>query len=154
MSDWKELYQEIIVDHGKRPRNFRKLDDANHVARGHNPLCGDKINVYVKVEDDIVKDVSFDGAGCAISQASASMMTQTVKGKTLAEAEELFKHFHGMVMGHKPHPACLETLGKLKALSGVCDYPTRVKCATLAWHTLNAALRDQNLVVSTEIPGE
>ena len=140
MSDLSDLYQEVILDHYKRPRNFRRLEEANRKAEGHNPLCGDEITVYLQLDGDVIKDVSFEGAGCAISQASASMMTQALKGKTVAEAETLFKLFHDMVTQGNVPADLTEQLGKLTALSGVCDYPARVKCASLAWHTLHAAL--------------
>src|SRR5262245_52285966 len=141
MSDLRELYQEVILDHHKKPRNFRKLEHAREM-QGHNPLCGDKVTVYVQVENGIVKDVSFQGSGCAISTASASMMTESLKGKTLAEAEALFHAFHELVTGQS-HGAQETPLGKLKVFSGVREFPVRVKCATLAWHTLQAALKGE-----------
>ncbi|MEK6677471.1 MAG: Fe-S cluster assembly sulfur transfer protein SufU [Planctomycetota bacterium] len=149
MSDLRDLYQEMILDHSKRPRNHRGLPDAHRSAKGYNPLCGDRVTVFVKVEEGIVKDVTFEGSGCAISTASASMMTETLRGKTLDEAKEMFSRFHALVTG-----TAEETddsgLGKLEVFSGVCQYPTRVKCATLAWHTLKAALEKENDPVSTE----
>ena len=152
MSDLNDLYQEVILDHNKSPRNNRALDDADRRADGYNPLCGDRVTVFVNIEGDIVKDVTFEGSGCAISTASASLMTQSLKGKTLEEAKALFTRFHGLVTGE---PAEVEQgsnpgLGKLEVFSGVCKYPARVKCATLAWHTVNAALDKSDDVVSTE----
>jgi nitrogen fixation NifU-like protein len=145
----KDLYQQVIVDHSKRPRNFRRLEGATRKVDGYNPLCGDKITIYLKVEDGVVKDISFEGAGCAISTASASLLTESLKGKTLADAEALFEGFHNLVTGLEP-PEEAPKLGKLAVFSGVCDYPTRVKCATLAWHTLHAALAGEDGKVSTE----
>jgi nitrogen fixation NifU-like protein len=145
----KDLYQQVIVDHSKRPRNFRRLEGATRKVDGYNPLCGDKITIYLKVEDGVVKDISFEGTGCAISTASASLLTESLKGKTLSDAEALFESFHGLVTGLEP-PAEAPKLGKLAVFSGVCDYPTRVKCATLAWHTLHAALAGEDGKVSTE----
>jgi nitrogen fixation NifU-like protein len=139
------------VDHSKRPRNFRVVENANRTVDGFNPLCGDKITIYLRIENDVVKDLSFQGAGCAISTASASLLTEALKGKTLSEAEALFESFHDLVTGLAPaHAVEPEKLGKLAAFSGVCDYPTRVKCATLAWHTLHAALQNERKPVSTE----
>ena len=150
MSDLRELYQQVILDHNKRPRNFGKLEDATCHADGYNPLCGDKVTVYLKLDGDIVQDVHFEGSGCAISTASASMMTQSIKGKTLAEAETLFKEFHDLVTT-EPDPAAPERdLGKLAVFAGVREFPTRVKCATLVWHTLHAALEGGESTVSTE----
>ena len=148
MSDLRDLYQELILDHNKRPRNFRRLEDANRSAEGYNPLCGDKVQIYLRVEDGSVKDVSFQGSGCAISKASASVMTESLKGKTVAEVEALFKRFRDLVTGKSQSGAA--DLGKLVVFSGVCDYPARVKCATLAWHALCAALQDKGEPVSTE----
>ncbi len=144
----RELYQEVILDHSKKPRNFREIDNASHDAKGHNPLCGDRLSLYVVVEDGVIRDMSFKGAGCAISTASASMMTEVLKGKTQAEAEALFESFHGVVTGKTD--ADEDALGKLAVFAGVRDYPVRVKCATLAWHTLNAALAEKEEAVSTE----
>lgn len=147
MNDLRDLYQEVILDHGRRPRNHRSLEGANHSANGYNPLCGDKIVVMVKTEGGRVSDVAFQGTGCAISTASASIMTESVKGKTIEEARELFRKFHELVTGHEePHG----NLGKLEAFMGVSEFPMRVKCATLAWHTLNAAIEDKKDTVSTE----
>lgn len=149
MSELSELYQQVILDHNKKPRNFHKLEDANRSAEGFNPLCGDHLNVYLHVEDDQVKDVSFEGSGCAISKASASMMTQAVKGKTRAEAEALFNEFHRMATGELDEENEPNQLGKLTIFAGVRDFPARVKCATLSWHTMHAALNEQQKV-STE----
>jgi len=149
MSELSELYQQVILDHNKKPRNFHKLENANRRADGYNPLCGDQLNVYLHVEGDQVQDVSFEGSGCAISKASASMMTQAVKGKTRAEAETLFKEFHRMATGELDEENEPNHLGKLKIFAGVRDFPARVKCATLSWHTMQAALNDQT-EVSTE----
>ncbi len=152
MSDLRELYQEVILDHSRRPRNFRDMPGASHRAVGHNPLCGDRATVYVKVDGEVVADVSFEGSGCSISTASASMMTEALKGKTLAEAEALFERFHRLITsdpsraGQNADPG----LGKLGVFSGVCEFPVRVKCASLPWHTLKAALEGQGVPVSTE----
>jgi len=148
MSDLRELYQEVIFDHYRKPRNCHPMDAANRHALGHNPLCGDQITVYLKVEDDIILDLSFEGSGCAISTASASLMTDALKGKKIAEVEHLFNEFHQMVTAADaaPHPE----LGKLEVLAGVREFPARVKCATLAWHTLLAALKNQQQPITTE----
>ncbi len=146
MSDLRELYQEVIFDHNRNPRNFGHPADANRKAEGYNPLCGDKVTVYLKVENGRIVDVAFEGSGCAISTASASLMTEALKGKTEEEAERLFEGFHGMVAG-SGHSI---DLGKLEVLSGVREFPARVKCATLAWHTLSAALKNTGQPVSTE----
>jgi nitrogen fixation protein NifU and related proteins len=150
MSELGELYQELIVDHSKHPRNFGKLDPADHQATGYNPLCGDKVTVYLKLKDGLVSEARFDGVGCAISTASASLMTERIKGKTLAEAEALFQTFHELVTAGNSEPEAMEQLGKLKVFSGVKDYPVRVKCATLAWHTFRAALRGEEPDISIE----
>jgi len=150
MSDLRELYQEVILDHNKRPRNFQKLEGANRTAEGYNPLCGDQITVYLSVEDDVIKDISFQGSGCAISKASASLMTTSVKGKTQAEAEVLFDRVHTMLSGDRDTTVDPHELGKLAVLSGVCEFPARVKCASLAWHTLRAALKGDGGAVLTE----
>lgn len=142
MSDLDDLYQEVILDHQRNPRNFARLPSANRSAEGTNPLCGDHVTVYLDVEDGIIRNISFEGEGCAIAKASASMMTSAIKGKTLAEASEIFKRFHRMVMGDRDPCIDIESLGKLAAFSGVSAFPVRVKCASLAWHTLNAALND------------
>jgi|SRR5436853_412952 len=149
MSELSELYQAVILDHNKKPRNFHKLETANRFAEGYNPLCGDQLNVYLDLEGDQVKDVSFEGSGCAISKASASMMTQAVKGKTKKEAEELFDEFHRMVTGQLDEESEPNQLGKLKIFAGVREFPVRVKCASLSWHTMHAALHNQP-IVSTE----
>ncbi len=149
MSELSELYQQVILDHNKKPRNFHKLENANRMAEGYNPLCGDHLNVYLQVEDDQVRDVSFEGSGCAISKASASMMTQAVKGKSKQEAEQLFNEFHRMATGELDEESEPNQLGKLTIFAGVRDFPARVKCATLSWHTMHAALNDQDKV-STE----
>jgi nitrogen fixation NifU-like protein len=148
----RELYQEVILDHSKNPRNFRVPEGASRQAKGYNPLCGDRITLFVDVEGGVVRNIGFQGAGCAISTASASMMTEALKGRTEAEAEELFSAFHAVVTG-KSGPADEEKLGqlgKLAVFAGVRDYPVRVKCATLAWHTLKAALARREEAVSTE----
>lgn len=150
MSYLNDLYQEVILDHNKRPRNFGKLQGGNRKAEGFNPLCGDRVTVYLKVEDDVVRDVSFQGSGCAISTASASLMTESLKGKTRAEVEALFKNFHNLVTGKAGVAAQAPALGKLAVFEGVSEYPIRVKCATLAWHTLQAALENKSEPVSTE----
>ncbi len=149
MSEINELYQEVILDHNKNPRNFREIADANRKADGNNPLCGDELKVFLELEDEKVKDVSFVGSGCAISKASASMMTQMVKGKTLTEAETLFDEFHRMVLGELDEEAEKNSLGKLKIFAGVREFPARVKCASLSWHTMHAALHGE-AEVSTE----
>jgi nitrogen fixation NifU-like protein len=150
-SDLRDLYQEVILDHGKRPRNFRTLEHPSHQADGYNPLCGDKVSVYLLLDGDVIRDASFQGRGCAISTASASMMTESLKGKSLADAASLFERFHDMLTGD-PGAAAAQApeLGKLSVFSGVCEYPARVKCATLAWHTLQAALENKQQPVSTE----
>ena len=147
MSDLTELYQEVILDHNKRPRNFRTIDGASHHAEGYNPLCGDRLNLYVQVDGEVIRDVAFQGSGCAISKASASLMTDAVKGHTVAEARSLFERFHHVVTTPPDQP--VEDLGKLSVLAGVREFPVRVKCASLAWHTLKAAL-DRHEHTSTE----
>lgn len=155
MENLRELYQETILDHNRNPRNFRKIDPppggqggAVRRAEGMNPLCGDRVNVFLSLEGDMLKDVSFEGAGCAISTASASVMTEILKGKSRAEAETLFNDFHGMLTGGQPSD--VERLGKLAVFKSVNDFPMRVKCATLAWHTMQAALKGEKSSVSTE----
>jgi nitrogen fixation NifU-like protein len=150
MSDVGQLYQEVILDHYKRPRNLRKLDGANRNAEGYNPLCGDKVTVYVKLEDGVVRDISFQGSGCAISTASASMMTTSLKGKTKVQAHELFARFHRLVTSRATEAHDGADVGKLVVFSGVSEFPVRVKCATLAWHTMLAALEEKTETVSTE----
>ena len=149
MSELSDLYQEVILEHNKNPRNFREISDADQYADGKNPLCGDALRVYVAMDGDTIRDVAFKGSGCAISKASASMMTQSVKGKTRDEAEHIFKEFHNMVTGELDIETDENNLGKLKIFSGVLEFPARVKCASLSWHTLNAALKGED-VVSTE----
>jgi nitrogen fixation NifU-like protein len=148
VSDLRELYQEVIFDHNRNPRNFGKLAGANRHADGYNPLCGDKLSLYLKIDGDVIVDARFEGAGCAISTASASLMTERLKGMTVADAEDLFRKFHAVVTEGGQNAAGPE-LGKLSVLTGVRDYPARVKCATLAWHTLEAALHNQ-ATASTE----
>jgi nitrogen fixation protein NifU and related proteins len=151
MSELDELYQEVILDHNKSPRNFREMEDANRRSEGYNPLCGDHVTVYVSLADGVIRDISFKGSGCAISKASASMMTTELKGRSAAEAEKLFVNVHKMLTGEiGVGESELEDLGKLKILSGVCKFPARVKCASLAWHTVNAALKGIDDVASTE----
>jgi nitrogen fixation NifU-like protein len=149
MSDLRELYQEVILDHNKRPRNFGPLADANRHAEGRNPLCGDHLSVQVDVKDGVIENVAFEGAGCAISRASASLMTDAVKGKSVEEAERMFEEFHQMVTSGVGE-AVEESLGKLAVFCGVREFPARVKCASLAWHTLHAALDASSGTASTE----
>lgn len=146
--DLRDLYQEVIFDHYKRPRNRGALDAATHRAAGHNPLCGDQVTIYLDVDNGVVKDVRFEGAGCAIATASASLMTEALKGRTVAEVDALFRRFHDLVTDDNAQAS--PDLGKLEVLAGVREFPARVKCATLAWHTLNAALRNRHEPVSTE----
>ena len=148
MSELSDLYQEVILDHNKNPRNFRVIENAEHTADGKNPLCGDALRVYVAMDGDKITDVAFKGAGCAISKASASMMTQEVKGKTREEAEELFNEFHRMVTGDLDIETDENDLGKLSIFAGVLEFPARVKCASLSWHTLNAALHGDEIVTT------
>jgi nitrogen fixation NifU-like protein len=150
MSELRELYQSVILDHNKKPRNFREPEGANRTADGFNPLCGDKITVYLELEDDVVKDVGFSGSGCAISTASASLMTQSIKGKSVAEVRQLFDGFHELVTGNPGEGTDSAKLGKLAVFSGVREFPVRVKCATLAWHTMKSALDGTGEVVKTE----
>lgn len=150
MSQLQELYQEVVLEHTRRPRNFRKLASTTHTARGYNPFCGDNVTLYLNVQDGVVKDVGFQGAGCAISTSSASMLTEGIKGKTVEQAKTLFEAFHRMVTREPGASYDEELLGDLEILSGVAEFPTRVKCATLAWHTLLAALKKQKEAVSTE----
>ncbi len=149
-AELRELYQQVILDHNKSPRNFKKLENANHTAEGHNPLCGDRIDIYLDVEDGIVKDVSFLGSGCAISKASASLMSTIIKGKTIEEAKNIFERFHDLVTGNLNNEEEIEELGKLAVFAGVKDFPVRVKCASLAWHTMISALNKEEKIVSTE----
>ena len=150
MSELTDLYQEVVLDHGKRPRNFGPLEGATHHAEGLNPLCGDHITVHARVDGDVVREARFEGNGCAISKASASVMTGTVKGKSAAEVDRLFETFHALVTEGPRAVADLEALGKLAVFGGVHEYPTRVKCASLPWHTLRAALRGAGEPVTTE----
>ena len=147
-ADLRDLYQQVIMDHNKKPRNFREMDDANHLAHGNNPLCGDVLIVFVKLDGDVITDVSFQGSGCAISVASASLMTEAIKGKTVAEAEVIYQQIHKQMTGEEVDSS---TLGKLEVLSGVKEFPARVKCATLSWHTMHAAMdSDHDISVTTE----
>jgi nitrogen fixation NifU-like protein len=148
-SELDDLYQEVILDHGRKPRNFRIIADADRQAEGLNPLCGDHFKLYVKLDGERIQDISFEGSGCAISKASASLMTSAVKGRTIGEAEQLFARFHTLVT-EGPDKVPASELGKLAALSGVCEFPTRVKCASLVWHTLKNALEHEAKVVTTE----
>jgi nitrogen fixation protein NifU and related proteins len=150
MSDLRELYQEVILDHNKRPRNFRMIESPTRVAKGHNPLCGDRLTLYVSIDGDRISDVAFEGSGCAISKASASLMTEAVKGKTVAEAETLFERFHDLVTSPPDEPVATTGLGKLAVFAGVREYPARVKCASLAWHTMKNAVEDRGEVAKTE----
>lgn len=149
MADLRELYQQVILDHNRSPRNFRKIEGANRTSEGFNPLCGDRIELFVRLENDVIDDIGFQGSGCAISQASASLMTAAVQGKSRDEAELMFRAFHQMVTGSQDAPADRSTLGKLVALAGVKQFPARVKCANLPWHTLHAALENKE-ITSTE----
>ena len=148
MSELTDLYQEVILDHNRRPRNFHAIADASHTAEGYNPLCGDRLTLYMRLTGDVISDLAFEGAGCAISKASASMMTDALKGQTVAEANALFDRFHRMVTTPPDQP--VEDMGKLSSLAGVRAFPVRVKCASLAWHTLKAALERSEQTVKTE----
>ena len=150
MSELRELYQSVILDHNKKPRNFGELEHANRSADGYNPLCGDKLKVFIAVEGDTVRDVAFVGEGCAISTASASLMTQAIKGKTVAEVEALFEGFHELVTSDPRSEVDADGLGKLAVFGGVREFPMRVKCATLAWHTLRSALDQSGETAKTE----
>jgi nitrogen fixation NifU-like protein len=150
MADLRDLYQEVILEHSRTPRNYRQLAGANRKAEGFNPLCGDHFTVYLNVEGDSIRDIAFQGSGCAISKASASMMTQSLKGKSTADAEKLFDEFHKLVTGEAKKNGDAKDMGKLAVFSGVSEYPARVKCATLAWHTLHAALQGDQSTISTE----
>jgi nitrogen fixation protein NifU and related proteins len=147
MSDLTDLYKEVILDHNRRPRNFHTMADASHRAEGYNPLCGDRLTLYLKLDGDVIKDVAFEGSGCAISKASASLMTDAIKGRTVPDARTLFERFHRMVT--TPPEERVEDLGKLSVLAGVREFPVRVKCASLAWHTFKAAL-DREQKATTE----
>ena len=149
MSELNDLYQEVILDHNRRPHNFRVIESATAKQEGYNPLCGDRLTLYLTVDNDVIKDVAFQGSGCAISKASASLMTDALKGKTVAEARELFERFHAMITSNPDTPA--DDMGKLSVLAGVREFPTRVKCASLAWHTMKAAVaHETGAPVSTE----
>jgi nitrogen fixation NifU-like protein len=149
MSELSDLYQEVILDHNRRPHNFRVIESPSAKQEGYNPLCGDRLTLYLTLDGEVIKDVAFQGSGCAISKASASLMTDAVKGKTVAEATALFEQFHDMITSNPENPAA--DLGKLSVLAGVREYPTRVKCASLAWHTMKAAVaQDRSEPVSTE----
>ena len=151
MDDLRELYQSVILDHNKRPRNFREIEDARRTADGHNPLCGDKLTVYIELDDENrVSDIAFQGQGCAISTASASLMTEFVKGKSLEEVDQAFERFHELVTSRTDEEISEEGLGKLAVFSGVREYPMRVKCASLAWHTMKAALDETDATAKTE----
>ncbi len=150
MSDLRELYQEVILDHTKKPRNFGRLDGEIHSAEGYNPICGDAVTVYLQLEDGTVRDVRFEGSGCAISTASASLMTEAIKGKPAEQILELFRRFHDTVTGPADRDVDLEALGKLAVLAGVREFPMRVKCASLAWHTMRSALEGESEQVTTE----
>lgn len=150
MSDLRDIYQEIILEHSKKPRNFFSLDCPSHKSEGFNPLCGDKLKLYLNVKYGIIQDISFIGTGCAIFKSSASMMTEQLKGKTLEEAKKIFEQFHYMVSRETDAKFAKEDLGKLEVFSGICEYPVRVKCASLAWHTLKSALDEDNQAASTE----
>lgn len=150
MSDLEDLYQEVILDHNKSPRNYRTMADANRKADGYNPLCGDHVTVYLHVKDGVIDDISFQGSGCAISKASASMMTSELKGKSAAAAQELFENVHKMLTGEANGENAGDKVGKLVILSGVSKFPARVKCASLAWHTVNSALQGDGKVATTE----
>ena len=151
MSELSELYQQVILDHNKKPRNFQVLEGANRVSEGFNPLCGDQLKVYMLMDDGIVRELSFVGTGCAISKAAASMMTQAVKGKTREEAQTLFEEFHGMVTGELDESAEPNHLGRLTIFAGVRDYPARVKCASLPWHTMHAALEGEDTATTENL---
>jgi nitrogen fixation NifU-like protein len=150
MSELRELYQQVILDHNKNPRNFGPLENANRTSEGRNPLCGDEIKVYLRLEGDTIEDIKFEGRGCAISKASASMMTMSLKGKTTERAEKLFQSVHGMLTGEAEPDDDLEEMDRLAVLSGVREFPVRVKCASLGWHAMRAALKDESKTVSTE----
>jgi len=150
MSELDELYQEVILDHNKSPRNFREMTHANRKAEGYNPLCGDHVTVFVQLEDGVIRDISFQGSGCAISKASASLMTAELKGKNESAAQALFENVHKMLTGDVSDDRAAGKVGKLQILSGVCKFPARVKCASLAWHTVNAALKGESQPATTE----
>jgi nitrogen fixation NifU-like protein len=149
MAGLRQLYQDLILDHNRSPRNYRQMENANRRVEGNNPLCGDRLTVFLRMEGDSIEDAAFQGSGCAISRASASLMTAAVKGKTRSEAEDLFDRFHGLVTGTL-NPEDAQSLGKLAAFAGVAEFPVRIKCASLSWHALRAALEQSNAVVSSE----
>lgn len=146
----RELYQQVILDHNKNPKNFKEVEHATHCSEGYNPLCGDKINLWLKIEDDKIQDIGFQGSGCAISKASASVMTTIVKGKTVDEAQALFEKFHGVITSEMNTTIDVLALGKMAVFAGVREFPTRVKCAALAWHTMSDALKQGGNGISTE----
>ena len=150
MSELRELYQEMVLDHNSKPRNFKEIEDATHTIEGYNPLCGDHITLYIKMRDDTIEDIGFQGTGCAISRASASMMTEQIEGMSKEEALELFHSFHSMVTGKSNGHGEEEDLGDLEVLAGIAEFPSRIKCATLAWHSLRSALGGKSEQVSTE----
>jgi len=154
MDNLGNLYQEVILDHSRRPRNFRKMEGASRKADGYNPLCGDRVTIYLSMDGDVVKDASFQGSGCAISTSSASILTESMKGKTRAEAEALFETFHDLVTGERNAKPDAPELGKLAVFSGVSEFPARVKCATLSWHTLRAALDSANVDEAAQVSTE
>ena len=149
-AELKELYQQVILDHNKNPRNFREMNDATHEAEGYNPLCGDRVHLFLKIKHDRIEDVSFQGVGCAISKASASLMTTLLKGRSVDEARRLFELFHGLVTGELDPETHADQLDRLVVFYGVREFPTRIKCATLAWHAFQAAVEKKNETVSTE----
>jgi nitrogen fixation NifU-like protein len=150
MDELKELYQQIILDHNKNPKNYGELENYNHSSEGYNPLCGDRLNVYLQIEDGVIKDIRFVASGCAISKASASVMTTVLKGKSIEEARELFKKFHNLITSNSTDSVDFDEYGKLAVFAGVREFPTRVKCAILGWHTVIAAIEDKKEPVSTE----
>ena len=150
MSDSRALYEQVILDHNKKPRNFKKLEDADHSVEGFNPLCGDHFTIHLNLDGDVITEITFEGSGCAISKSSASVMTTILKGKTRAEAEALFERFHAMITDEPDAPVDEEALGKLRVFAGVREFPVRIKCATLAWHALHSALTSDDNAVSTE----
>jgi nitrogen fixation NifU-like protein len=150
MEDLNELYQQVILDHNKNPKNYGRLENANHTAEGYNPLCGDHVQLFLQVSDGAIQDIRFLGSGCAISKASASIMTTELKGKTIAQAEELFKKFQKLITSDIHHPVDTKDCGKLAVFGGVREFPTRVKCASLSWHTMMSALHESGKAVSTE----
>lgn len=150
MDELQELYQQVIIDHNKNPRNYGKPAQHNHFAEGYNPLCGDRINIYLDIDNNVIRDIHFDGQGCAISKSSASIMTSILKGKTLEEVEELFGKFHDLITGPIGVKAVADDYGKLAVFEGVKAFPSRVKCASLAWHTMKNAIENKNEIAVTE----